>query len=145
MPTISVRAVRAALVMLSISLAALGCGQSGPRTYPIQGKIQLINADAKILAGSHIEAALETDTLVRASGEIQEDGSFSLQTNHQGDVLHGAVEGKYQVRIILNDDDAKARRYAASNIGRRFLDFKTSGISLTVPSEHEVSISVTPQ
>jgi len=123
----------------------VGCGPAGPKTHPIRGKVQLANADVKVLAGSHVEAVLETDTFVRASGEIQEDGGFVLQTLHKGEILDGALEGRFQVRIILNDDDAKLRRQAARAVAQRYLNARTSGVTLDVPTTNDVSITLTPQ
>ena len=67
-----------------LSLAFTGCGPGGPKTHPVRGKVELAGADAAPLAGSHVEAALVSDPNVRASGEIQPDGRFSLQTLHAG-------------------------------------------------------------
>jgi hypothetical protein len=134
-------ASRAAGLLLGLGLlGSLGC--DGSDTHPVTGKVAVAGGDIQPLAGSHVEAALTTDHRVRASGTILEDGTFTLETVQPGAVLPGAREGSYHVRIILADDDAKARRRAAAAIAPRFLQFKTSGLRLTVPVEEEVTLTV---
>jgi hypothetical protein len=130
---------------LAAAIGVLGCGPGGPRTYPVRGKVELVSGNATALAGSTIEAALESDTTVRASGTIQEDGRFTLETLHAGVILKGAQEGKYQARIILADDDPATRRRAAKALARRFLQFNTSGLSFEAPASGEVVLRVSPR
>lgn len=35
-----------------VLLTMLGCGPSGPTTYPVHGKVQLSGGDPQVLAGS---------------------------------------------------------------------------------------------
>src|SRR5687767_9565768 len=106
----------AALLAVAGLLGALGCGPGGPKTYPVRGKVELSTGDLAPLAGSHVEAALASDLDVRASGEIQPDGSFTLQTLHDGKILKGAREGSYKARIVLTEEDSKSRRQAAKAV-----------------------------
>src|SRR5581483_11179116 len=105
--------------------AAAGCGRTGPKTYAVRGKVQLASGEVGQLAGSHVEAALVSDPIVRASGEIQPDGSFTLQTLHAGVILPGAPEGKYQARIILSDEGDSGRRRQRPPVGPRYRQFGT--------------------
>src|SRR5689334_4028766 len=125
----TIRAPVAALAALGL-LGALGCGRVGPKTYPVQGKVELASGDVRELAGSHVEAALAGDPAVRSSGEIRPDGSFSLQTLHAGVILKGARQGEYQARIILADEGGGRRRRP---LDQRFLQFGTSGLTFRVP------------
>jgi len=109
------------------------------------GTVKLVGADVKVLTGSHVEAALISDNSVRASGVIEANGGFKLGTLHAGSVLNGAQAGKYQVRIVLADDDSQNQRRAANAIASRFLDFKTSGLEFDVPSRAGVTIELSPQ
>lgn len=130
------------LTLVSMGLLGLaGCGANGPRTHPVEGSIRLAGGNVADLGGSYLEAALEGDDTVRASGQIQEDGRFILETLHGGKVRKGTQEGTYKVRIVLNDDDPKARRRAAQAIAPRYLKFDTSGLTIQVPSE-EVNLEV---
>ncbi len=124
------------------TIGIAGCG--GPKTYPVRGKVELAGGDIKLLAGSHVEAVLTTDPTVRASGEIQADGKFRLESLHSGVIRNGALWGEYQVRIILADDDQARRRQARQAVAPRYLDFKSSGVSLEVPVSGEVTITVSP-
>ncbi len=126
-----------------LTLVLVGCGRGGPKTHPVRGYLLLSGGDIAHLAGSHIEAALTTEPTVRASGIIQEDGSFKLETLHAGATVAGAREGKYEVRIVLPDDDRETRRRASQAIAPRFLQFKTSGLTLDVPTTGDVTLAVT--
>jgi hypothetical protein len=123
-----------------------GCGGSaGPKTHAVNGQVQLAGGDVKDLAGHSLEAALGTDLTVRASGQIQEDGSFSLETLQAGVLHSGAVEGAYRVRIVLSDDDPEARRRAAQALHPRFLQFDSSGLSIQVPNNDPVTVVLSRQ
>lgn len=133
-------------IRLSIlcALALFGCGPDLPTTYPVEGKVQFPGGDLKLLHGSNVEAALVNDRKVRASGEIGEDGGFKLQTLYKGQVLPGAIEGKYQVRILLNDDNRKRQWQAYGALAPRFMKFDESGLSFDVPASGTVTLVLAP-
>jgi hypothetical protein len=141
------RASSAAAVLAFVGLwGMVGCGPAGPKTYPVRGKVELAGGDASNLAGNNIEAAMASDSTVRASGVIQPDGSFTLETLHAGVILKGAQEGNYQVRLILDDDgDRESKRRRRAALHPRYLDFKTSGLSFKVPTEGDVLLKVAPR
>src|SRR4051812_20333836 len=119
--------------LLPFALIALaGCGPAGPKTYPVQGRI-----DGPAPPGWHVEAALESDPTVRASGVIDADGRFALETLHQGRVLRGAPGGRSLVRLVRDDEARRGR-----GVARRYLDWKSSGFALRVPPEGEVVFRV---
>jgi hypothetical protein len=129
----------ASLLVVALSLQS-GCG-SKPPTYPVQGMITLLDGDINVLADSHVELELEGDSTVRASGVIDSDGRFEVHSLHKGQVLHGALAGRYRVRVVLADED-KDRRKKGSPIRRQFLDFKTSGLVVTVPTQEPLALAV---
>ena len=127
---------------LVTSMMTLGCGPAGPKTYPVNGRVELTQGDGAVLAGTNIEVSLESDPTVRASGVIDENGRFTLETLHGGKIWKGAVEGSYQVRLILSDDDKEARRKAAQAISPKALKFESSGLKIQVPANGEVTLKV---
>jgi len=128
----------AAMILLAIA----GCSESGPTTHHVKGQVRLAEQEAKFLAGHTVEAALVTDPLVRAYGEIQDDGSFSLETYRDGAVHKGVLGGKYLVRVVLSDDDAERRRQAAQAIDPRYFDFNASGWTIDAPTDEIVSLNL---
>jgi hypothetical protein len=137
--------VRTGIALMVLLVNVAGCGRGGPKLHSTKGKVELTGADVKLLAGSFVEAALISDVNVRSSGVIQPDGSFKLGTFHAGSVVNGAGEGKYQVRIVLADDNNQAYQQAEAAIAPRFLDFTTSGLFIDVPSSADVKIELSPR
>lgn len=137
---------RAAAVLLWANvLACAGCSSEVPKTYPVNGRLELAGASVEHLSGSTIEAALVSDPQVRAAGSIKADGSFQLESRHHGQRLRGAQAGAYQVRIILADDDREKQRKAGQALAPRFLDFKTSNLTIDVPANSPVVLQVASQ
>jgi len=128
---------------LLVTGALSGCASSGVKVYPVKGKVEIKDGDVAILTGSNVELMQESDPLLRPSGKIEADGGFSLQTLHEGKILPGAPEGKYKARIILGDEsDAGVPKRKGDPIHKRFFDFETSGLTVTVPSgDYTVSVS----
>jgi hypothetical protein len=132
----------AMIVTLASSLLCSGCGRGGPTTYPVEGRLEFAGADIAVLAGSYIEAARVDDPSARVSGVIESDGTFALETQCAGSIFRGAPAGKYQVRILLNDDDRKARRLVQGTLPTRYLAFQTSGLVLDVPTDDAITLRV---
>jgi hypothetical protein len=131
-------AVVAGLILLGLA----GCG-GGVKTYPVRGQVVLADGDVKQLAGSHVEFMLASDPTARADGLIGPDGHFDMQTLHEGKVLKGVLAGTYQARLILSgEDDGGAPQRRGKPIHDRFLDFKTSGLSYTVPTSGDITVAV---
>jgi len=127
----------------AIGLACLlGCGNSGPKTYPVNGEVRLSGVVAAALAGHIIEASLDGEPTVRASGVIEPDGRFKLETLHAGQILTGAREGSYRARIVLSDDDARSLRVAKKTLPPRYFQFESSGLSFQVPASEDVKLEV---
>jgi hypothetical protein len=144
MSTTKLRLIDALAIAITASLFlfSTGCTKSGPKTYPVKGQLEVAGGDTKTLAGHTIEVALDSDPHVRAAGQIQDDGSFTLETFHEGAILPGATEGTYKARIILSDDDLAARNLAFKSLHPRFFQFEKSGLSFQVPAAEVVSLKV---
>ena len=135
----------AAIAFGALLLTALPACSNRPKTHAVQGKIELAGGNVEVLQGSHVEGSLVSDDKVRASGVIQKDGTFKLETNHAGATFAGAREGKFEVRLILADDNVATLRKAQQAVAPRFLDFKSSGLTIDVPSKEPVVLKVGPQ
>jgi hypothetical protein len=132
---------RGAAVLAVVALVLAGCG-GGPKTHPVRGKVVVADGDVAQLADGHVEFVREDDPGVRADGLIGPDGRFEMQTQLQGKLLTGAAEGTYRARIILPDADGGGGRRRPRPIHDRFLDFKTSGLTFQVPTDGEITVTV---
>jgi hypothetical protein len=130
-------------IITSLFVFSAGCSNAGPKTHPVKGRIDVAASDLKALAGHTIELALESNPEVRAAGQIQDDGSFAVETLHGGQVLPGAPEGTYKARLVLADDDITAMKAAAKSLHPRYLQFDKSGLVVQVPTAEVVSLKVT--
>jgi len=104
--------------------------------------VTLAGGDAQKLAGHLVEAMLEGDPAVRASGVIGPDGTFTLETLYAGKILKGAQEGKYQVRILAADEDDNGKKLKKPPIAKKHFTFESSGLSLQVPSPGDVTLEL---
>jgi hypothetical protein len=121
-------------------LAGLGCGRPAPKTFAVEGRVLLPGVDVRQLAGGRVEVVLPSDRTVQAAGEIGEDGRSSLKTIHDGKPLIGAPQGEYVARIVLTDEDRGNRLRRGLPVARRFSNFKTSGLSIRIPPEGDVTL-----
>jgi len=133
----------ASALSLIVLILVAGCGPSLPRTYSVRGRIDHVDGDVADLADANIEAVLESDNMMRASGTIASDGTFDLEMVLSGVLVRGALEGDYRARIVLTDDGGKeATRKRRAAISPRFLSTTTSGMSFKVPPSEEVVLKV---
>jgi hypothetical protein len=129
--------------LCAIAFFLAGCSSQKIKTHPVTGKVELAGGDVAILTGSSIEFKSETDETLRATGNLDGSGNFSLKTLHQGNIVPGAPEGKYKARIILGDEsDEGVPKRKGNPVHRRFFDFDSSGLTFTVPSpDYTVKLS----
>ncbi len=129
-------------VAASALFGLAGCTPKAPdlglKTVPVQGKV-VFTKGGEVKTLYDRQGLVSFDSVeqpgVRAIGEIQEDGSFTLSTVKEGVAAPGAVEGTHRVRLDLDDS-------AARFVAPQFLDFQKSGITVKVPSEQPVEIKV---
>jgi hypothetical protein len=136
-----------ALKWIIVPAAALaiigGCTSPSVRTHPVAGKVEIKDGDVAILTGSYVELRKEGEDTLRPGGNIDAQGNFVVKTIHEGNILPGAPEGQYKARIILGDpsDDGVPKR-KGDPIHKRFLEFETSKLMVTVPSaDYTISLS----
>jgi hypothetical protein len=108
----------------------------------VSGRVILPGGDVSQLAGHFVEATLEGNPNVRASGVIATDGSFTLETLHGAAVLKGAQEGKYKLRILRNEEDDDGKKLRKPPVAPRYLKFETAGLSLNVPTATELTLTI---
>ncbi len=130
------------LVAAVAVFALAGCGAGEPKMYPVSGKVALSGGDPQRLAGHYVEAALDGDPTVRASGVIGADGTFTLETLYAGTILKGAREGTYHVRIVPADEDDNGKKLKQPPVAARHLKFETSGLALQVPASGNVTLEL---
>jgi hypothetical protein len=131
-----IRNTAVALILVS----ALGCGNSGTKIHKVSGRVSLAGGDVSHLAGHLVEFSLGSDPNVRASGVIEPDGHFTLETLDGGKIHKGAREGTYQARIVLNDEGDGTLKLPP--LARRYYQFQQSGLSIQVPATEEVQLKV---
>lgn len=119
-------------------LVSTGCGNGGPRTYRIPGK--LVYEDGSPVPGASV--VLQTtvkDQVVTARGMASPDGKFSLTTFKEGD---GVVAGEHQVSISPLPA-AEGAKPAQPPVPAQYWDFATSGLNASVtPQTAEIVITL---
>jgi hypothetical protein len=88
------------LVVGAFITLVVGCGSSSsglPPTYGVTGTAHY--KDGSPVAGGAIEFASISDTSFSISGEIGDDGSFTLYTIKGSDRVRGVPEGDYKVTV----------------------------------------------
>ena len=137
--------LKRAVAVVAAGLVVLGCGRDGPETHPVSGRVVLTGGDASQLAGHHVEAVLEGDPTVRASGVIGPDGAFVLESLHDGAVKKGARAGQYQARLVAAEENDDGKKLRKPPVAARHLKFETSGLSFSVPATDEVKLVISPR
>ena len=122
----------------------LGCGQSGPKTYPVKGKVVTAkNEDLKRLVGKGVELQSTTEPNTRGFGLIQPDGSFTIATYRPGGSLKGAIEGTHKARLQLqmadDDEDTLRKKWPFDS---KYTRFEDTPWTITVPSPEAVVLKV---
>lgn len=114
-----------------VGLALTGCGTKGiegPSTVPVTGKV-VFTKNGNLEPIVDRQGAVEFESVdqpgVKAIGDIQADGTFTVSTLFDGKAKPGAVPGQHRVRLNL---DERAQQYVAP----QFLQFDRSGIAVTV-------------
>lgn len=114
-----------------IAVALLGCGSKpldGPPTVPVSGKV-VFTKNGSLEPIVDRQGAVEFESVeqpgVKAVGDIQADGSFSLSTLVAGGAKPGVVPGQHRVRLLL---DERAQQFVAP----QFVRFDRSGIAVQV-------------
>jgi hypothetical protein len=128
--------------LLLFLAATLGCS-TGPKLYPVHGKV--VYADGSpMLGGAIMFEAVDNPLKIMSQGTIDnENGTFTLTTYKDGD---GAMAGAYRVIIRGRRSNPKSEVVDPVTIGQvhpRFMSFDTSGLEYTVePKKNEFVITI---
>jgi hypothetical protein len=131
------------LIAQSLLVLSVGCGPGGEELHAITGKIAVVDTELADIAGSSIEVADTANENNRGFALIEPDGQFSIESLRSGEVKQGLAEGTYKARIILSDEDFESRKKAAVAIAKRYQNFDTSGLTISVPSSSDVVFLIT--
>lgn len=135
-------------VLVAISLIGMSsCTESTLKTYPVQGYVVHTDGDVHQLIHSHVELMKDNDPSVHAHGEIGLDGRFTIHFVYEGELMTGAPEGRYLVRLILAEENPEGCEDTSNKLKRvpihnRFLEFNSSGLSVVVPDSQDLFIAV---
>ena len=123
-------AAHLAVLVLSAfaAIAAGGCSSKGPKLYPVKGRVTF--ADGRPVQGGTIEF---TSTAERSSsiGQIQQDGTFRLTTNEEGDA---ALPGPHIVIITQGyvPLSSKPAHFHGPRVPAKYSSYETSGLTVEV-------------
>jgi hypothetical protein len=132
-------------VSMAVGLLSAGCGSSGPQMASVSGKVTY---KGQPLTKGSVSFVSTDPARPNASGAIQSDGSYTLQTREPGD---GAQLGDYKVSVTDIDPEAyntalpgEAPKLPKSAIPQKYENPETSGITQKVVSgSNKVDITLT--
>lgn len=128
---------------VALMLICTGCSDGSPRRYPVQGKV--VFPDGEVLKQGTVEfQSLGREPPVTATGSIQPDGRFEMETMSQND---GAIIGRHRVIVVgeqeVGTSEERPWKLSKSPVHQRYADFKTSGLEVTVePKRNVVELAV---
>jgi hypothetical protein len=132
---------------LAAAVAVLGCGgggggDSGPKTYPVTGKVVVKNGDVNKLRGGLVRFESVADPARKGVGEVEDDGAFVIGSSYNEKPVPGLPEGEYRARIDPKDERG-GEGGPRPVVLPKYRDFATSGLTFTVkPGSNVFTIEV---
>jgi hypothetical protein len=120
------------LFMICSAVLLAGCGPQGLQS--LEGQLVFQDGGSFEFSGDTIELRSQADSKQLAFGEIKPDGQFKVDSLVNGAIVQGTTPGVYFARILISDDDYEHKKLASKSINKKYLSFKTSGLSVTAPS-----------
>ena len=113
-------------------LLSAGCRDSGPRTFPVSGKV--VFADGSYAQFGDIEFRAESGEHVTARGKINNDGTFRLKSLGN---RSGTVAGWHQVVIVQNTGNARGglpaiHHHHGLDVAAKYRSYDTSDLRFEV-------------
>jgi hypothetical protein len=130
-------------------LSANGCGPSGPKTYPVKGKVVVKNGKLDRLVGGYVYMESVGEPKYKCLGEIDENGEFVMASSINDKPVEGMPEGDYLARVEPregeyqreNEDDPIVVRKGQPLL--KYQDYGTSGLKYKIePRENTITIEV---
>jgi hypothetical protein len=124
--------------------AAAGCGSGQPPLHPVTGRVLFDGRPATGFAVAFSSSA-EATKGVEATGRIDADGRFALETRQDGQQRPGAVAGPHRVVILpppgFGDDSGEIEA-----IPLRYADYSQSGLTAEVRPDapNEILLELVP-
>ena len=127
------RVVLTGTLTLILPILSVGCGSSGPAMGRVSGKVTYKGSP---LTKGTVTFQSTAPNGRNATGEIQSDGSYTLQTENPSD---GALLGEYKVAIYAHDEEVLDYTPAKPVPLKRLAPAKyekteTSGLTATIKS-----------
>ena len=116
--------LRVALLMTAL---LVGCGQGGPKTYPVAGSVKIKGGTP--LGDGTVQLLSEKYT---GSGAIQPDGKFTISGLGNDS---GVPEGTYKVVIITNEGGIGygQKKGGVVQVDKKYSDRATTTLEAKVP------------
>ena len=107
-------------------------GGSIPKTYKVTGKV--IHKGGKSVKDGGVQFSSLTDSSFTVSGDLAEDGSFTLHTIKGRERADGAPEGEYKVTILM-PQSSDQRGVPAIELPKRYkVEPKDNDFVLEIPA-----------
>lgn len=122
------------LALSCLLTSVIGCGDQGPKYFPVEGKV-IFKQDSSVAQFGSIEFRSESDPPVIARGKIQSNGTFQLKS----DGKQGTVEGEHSVVIIQvvgspRNNERLVHRHGLE-VAAKYSDHRTSDLRVDVQPE----------
>lgn len=123
--------------LLTTLVLLAGCS-AGPKLYPVSGRITFPDGNPLPEGSVELQARDADGRRWHPRAAVNKDGYFSLATVIGGREQTGAPAGTYDVIVV------SVTGRGTSRIDPRFMDFATSGLTVTVnPGKNECPLEVT--
>lgn len=134
-------ACRSAIFVLALWV---GCGESGPPLYPVQGQVVYKDDGSPFRGATAVVFESRDPPYTRASSELDSDGKFVLATERRAGT--GAMEGKHRVSIsYITSAGAYVQETLAKQIDKKYFEFSTSGLEVDIkpnqPNEIKIELA----
>jgi len=117
-------------LLAALLLCCAACGASGPRLYPVQGKV--LFDDAPPVGATVVLHPIDGPVgALTPSGNVEADGGFRLRTHPHGE---GAPPGEYAVVVSWFPPNAREVENPRNKLPTRYGDPKTTPLpKVTIP------------